>query len=854
MLSVALRTLRTRWITLVGSFLALSLGVGLIATMGLGLAATLDAPQRQPERFAQAPVVVKGADTLRVTTAAGEHTAVLAHSRGIDPALTRRLAARLSPAVPQVVVTADPAAVRAAVKAFADRDGPGGATAADGVDVRVLTGRDRHLADPDPERDREALLAVNAALGTAGGITGFVSVFVVASTFAFAVAQRRREFALLRTTGAAPGQIRRMVLVEALLLGVTAAAAGCVLGAYGAPILARAMALGGLAPRWFAIGSASWPYHLAFWTGLLVAFGGVVAASWRAGRVGPTEALREAAAETRTMTWGRGISGAALVLLSLAILLYGLLDDPSELLHRKTYLTRPMPLIAACALLFPLAVKPLIRLVGWLPARLPGAGGMLIRENAATGIRRTCAVAAPVLVTVALAGSLLGTTATLNEAKATEIRERTTAPFVLSGNFDPAAVERLRAVPGADLSATSATAVHVLEEGTALVRSEARAADPALLARTMTLPVVAGEVTDLDDDSIIVNEEWDRHTVGTTVEVRLGDGARKTLRIAAVLSVGTGDNGVYLTPANAPGAHVDRIDARTVPGADVAAVATALTRVAEASGGRVFTRDQWVQASRPGTKSTTRLGLLLVLGIALLYTGIGLANTQVMATTERVGEFAALRLAGATRRQVLRLVAGEALLVVLAGAVVGGLVAALNLGGVWGALHLLDVRVPIVVPWEMLRASHLGARQGPFTARRHRRGGRQGRRPGTGGVRVPVSRLPHAPGPPPVAAPDHTARREGGPHPVGAGAVRREEGERLALRGQGREVAAVGIARRQIAPATLQGAPVAVGAGPGRLGQDVGERPVHGRRIVVGDRVVVEPRRRSPGRVRRISR
>lgn len=165
---------------------------------------------------------------------------------------------------------------------------------------------------------------------------------------------------------------------------------------------------GALAPRWFAIGSASWPYRLAFWTGLLVAFGGVVAASWRAGRVGPPEALREAAAETRTTTWGRGISGAALVLLSLATLLYGLLDDPSELLHRKPYLTRPMPLIVACALLFPLAVKPLIRLVGWLPARLPGAGGMLIRENAATGIRRTCAVAAPVLVTVALAGLVAG--------------------------------------------------------------------------------------------------------------------------------------------------------------------------------------------------------------------------------------------------------------------------------------------------------------------------------------------------------------------------------------------------------------------------------------------------------------
>lgn len=36
------------------------------------------------------------------------------------------------------------------------------------------------------------------------GMSGFVSVFVVASTFAFAVAGRRRETALLRAVGATP--------------------------------------------------------------------------------------------------------------------------------------------------------------------------------------------------------------------------------------------------------------------------------------------------------------------------------------------------------------------------------------------------------------------------------------------------------------------------------------------------------------------------------------------------------------------------------------------------------------------------------------------------------------------------
>ncbi|WP_328791956.1 ABC transporter permease [Streptomyces sp. NBC_00273] len=790
MLTIALRTALGRWVTFLGSFVALALGVGLIATMGLGLAATLDAPQRLPERFAQAPVVVKGDDVLRVPVPGGERTGKLAHPRPVTPELARRLAAlgpttedrsfpvraeggperlvghpwsvaafapytldagrsprtddevvttgwarpgarigtdhgpvtvvgtvadrgfedavfwtdaraaRLSPAVDHLVVAADPTAVRDAVR-DAVRALPGRDTG-----VRVLTGPDRRHADPDPER--EALVAVNAALGTAGGITGFVSVFVVASTFAFAVAQRRKEFALLRTAGATPGQIRRTVVAEALLLGVVASAAGCLLGAYGAPVFVSYLVDEGFAPRWFAVGDATWPFHAAFWTGLLVALAGVVAASWRAGRVAPSEALREAAHETRTMTPGRWILGAALLLAGLATLAHSLLTDPSDLLHRKTYTSRPMLFIVAFALLSPVLVRPLVRLLAWLPARLPGAGGMLIRENAAAGTRRTAAVAAPVLVTVALAGSLLGTTATLNEAKAAEIRQRTAADHVVTagpGGFDPAAVERIRAVPGTEISATAATAVHVLEEGTALIRSDARAADPEALARTARLPLAAGAVTDLDDDSVIVTAEWERHTVGSTVEVWLGDGTRKVLRIAAVMSIGTGGNGAYVTPANAPGAKVDRIDVRLAPGADRATVGAALTEAARQAGGRVLTKDRWMSENRPGTRRTTRTGFLLVLGIALLYTGIALAGTLVTATSDRARDLAVLRLAGATRWQVLRSVAGESLLVVLVGTVTGTMVAALNLAGVRAALGLLDVRSALVIPWGALGAT-----------------------------------------------------------------------------------------------------------------------------------------------------
>ncbi|NEA73189.1 ABC transporter permease [Streptomyces sp. SID13588] len=809
MLNIALRTLRARWATFAGSFVALALGVGLIATMGLALAATLDAPHRAPERFAAAPVVVRGTDTLRVTTAHGVRekrldrprpvpaatAAVLARlgrtvqdrtfpvradgapagtvghawsaaaftpyrlTSGRAPAtpgeivttggwaapgarvmlhtpdgvsagrtvvgtvvgaapdagfehagfehavfFTDAEAARLAPRIDTVVVYADPAAVRASA--------PG--------DLDVLTGDDRRRADPDPDRDSEALTTVNALLGTAGGVTGFVSVFVVASTFAFAVAQRRREFALLRAAGAAPRQLRRLVIVEAAVVGAVASAAGCVLGRFGAPRLAAWLVDADIAPSWFAIGGDAWPYWTAFGTGLGVALAGAWAASRRAGRVGPMEALREASVDRRTMTAGRWVAGGGLLLLGLGLLVRQVLTDPSDALHRKTYTTQPMLLITAFALLAPVVVGPLTKALAWLPARLPGVAGRLVRENVLAGVRRTASVAAPVLITVALAGSLLGVTATVNAAKAAETRAQSAADFVVTsdaGGLDPATVARVRALPGLDAAAIAPTTVYRLEDGVALVKDEARAVDPAALAAVTNLPATAGKVTDLDDRSIVVNEEWPQHTVGSQVDVWLGDGRRTSLRIAAVLRTGTGGNGAYVTPLNAPGAAPDRIDVRLRAGTDAgragtdagragtdagraAAAAAALRAAVAPGGGHVLSKEQWLAVSYPATSRQTRIGTLLVLGIALLYSCIALANTLVMATADRVRDLAVLRLAGATLGQVLRLVAAEALLIVAVGTTLGAGVAALNLLGVKAALAALSVpSSPVVIPW-----------------------------------------------------------------------------------------------------------------------------------------------------------
>ncbi|WP_221361109.1 ABC transporter permease [Streptomyces beigongshangae] len=800
MLSLALQGMKTRWVTFVGSFIALALGVGLIATTGLALAATFSAPDRGPERFAKAPVVVQASDRLRVDTPIGIRTQPLDNPRPVPEKLAAELAGlgntvqdrtfpvnvqdadldgdgegtvghpwsvagstpyRFSggraPSAPgEVVVTAGPGAevrtgdrIRVATSAgtttqtvvgtvrtagfetavfFTDAEAARISPVIDAVVVHaaadavravagektgmvVLTGDERRRADPDPDRDNEALVSVNALLGTAAAITGFVSVFVVASTFSFAVAQRRREFGLLRTAGATPNQVRRMVYAEAVVIGILASAAGCWLGAAGAPRLADWMVDVEIAPRWFAIGNQTWPLHTAFWTGLFVAMAGVLVSSYRAGKVGPTEALRESAVDSRAMPVSRWLMATLVLLTGLGLLGMALVSDPGDVLKRKTYITQPMLLIVGFALFAPVLVRPLTQLLTWLPAQLPGATGVLARENANAGVRRTAAVAAPVIITVALAASLMGTTATINEAKATEARNHTVADFVISSggegrSVSPQFVQRIRHVEdeGATVSASRSTGVTVLEEGTALVKSEAKAVTPAGLAAVSDLPVVAGKLTDLDDRSIVVNEEWLTTTVGQQVSVWLGDGRKVSLKVAAVLGTGTGSNGVYLTPRNAAGAGIDRIDVKVKDGADRAAVAATLREAGTATGTEVLTKSEWVNEHYPRSSENTRLGLLMILGIALVYTGIALANTLVMATSDRVRDLAVLRLSGATKPQVLRLVAVEALVVVAVGAVIGGAVAALNLLGVWGALGLLDVWSAVVVPWGTIGA------------------------------------------------------------------------------------------------------------------------------------------------------
>lgn len=753
MTGIALATLRLRWLSFAGTFVALALGSALIAAMGQVLATTATAPDRAPQRYADHPVVVAPHDTLTVPTRRGGDSAPLAVSPGLPadvvaalpgakvdrivpayladggggdgvgrpwavapallagraPAADDELATAGYPLGARVrVVTGDgvrsytvtgvvpaglffadatAARLRPQVDALLPAGGAGGVRAVVGDRARVLTGADRARLDPGRVADGRARNNANTIVGIALGFAAFVAIFVVASTFAFAVGQRRQEFALLRAAGALPGQIRRLVYCEALLVSLVAATIGALAGPSLAPAVLDLLRGRGMAPDWVrTVSAAQWPAWTAFGTGVAVALLGAVTAAWRAGRVRPGEALRESVVESRTMPAARWVVGGLTLATALVTMAVTAIGDPGSATNRKSYMPVVMLLVAAAGLLAPALVGLVARRAGG--AEPPGTGLLLALRNVTASARRTAAVAAPVLVTVGLAASLL-IASDLTDAAKHVLRSRPVhADFLVvpdgTAGLDRQLVAGLRGVPGAEVTVSTATSVYTLEGETALIQRPAEAVDG------------------VPEDAIKVAADWNLR-VGDTARVWLADGSRAQLRVIEVLPAGDPAD-AYVAASNAFGVPPQVAYVRLRPGADRAAVAAALGGAVEGHRARAVSRGAWLAAQDAGKGSASRLGLLVVLGIVLAYTTLALVNTLLMAAPDRAGERRSLGLLGASRAQVLAWTAVEVLVTVALGVALAAVVTVVAVGGLWATLLRIAGPVTVSVPWGTLGA------------------------------------------------------------------------------------------------------------------------------------------------------
>ncbi|MEU5014474.1 FtsX-like permease family protein [Streptomyces sp. NPDC021749] len=93
------------------------------------------------------------------------------------------------------------------------------------------------------------------------------------------------------------------------------------------------------------------------------------------------------------------------------------------------------------------------------------------------------------------------------------------------------------------------------------------------------------------------------------------------------------------------------------------------------------------------------VGMRLLMTPLIVCAALGILNTLLLATRQRRQEFAALRLAGSTRAQLLRMLGWESVIVVLCGLLMAGLVIVLFLAGLSVRITPYLTDVAAVLPW-----------------------------------------------------------------------------------------------------------------------------------------------------------
>ena len=97
-----------------------------------------------------------------------------------------------------------------------------------GRDFLVRTGEE--AAEQQAQDLSDALGFIRIALLVFAGVALLVGGFLIFNTFTVTVAQRTKEFALLRVLGASRAQILRSVLIETFVVGLIASILGVLVG------------------------------------------------------------------------------------------------------------------------------------------------------------------------------------------------------------------------------------------------------------------------------------------------------------------------------------------------------------------------------------------------------------------------------------------------------------------------------------------------------------------------------------------------------------------------------------------------------------------------------------------------
>ncbi|XIE81108.1 ABC transporter permease [Streptomyces sp. SBR177] len=544
------------------------------------------------------------------------------------------------------------------------------------------------LEFPDVGAGGGLLLLVASSFG---GMAAFVAMFVVAGTLGLSVHQRRREFAVLRAIGSTPRQVYRLVLSEALLVAVVAGVLGCVPGPAVAEVLRGLFAGFGAIPDDLPLVVGAAPMVAAVLLTVATALVAGLIAAYRPARINPVDALGEAAVERHRLPAWR-------VLLGLFLLGIGTLSALMPLVVRSEFGAAgaggaALLGLVGLALLGPLVTRAMVAVLG-LPLRASRVSGFLAASNSRTAARRMSAAVMPLVLAIGFSVTLVYTQTTLSAVAGHQVETGLDADYVVAGGaggLAPEVVERVRAVRdvevATEVSASKAFMAVTVFEDTELAGFSLRGVTPGKLARTVDLGVVDGDIGALRGRALAMEDSQATllgASVGEQVEVYLGDGTRTRLKLVATYERGMGFGEMTVPREVLAGHTTDRAPGqllvRVRDGGDREAVGRALRALSGAYPTlAVKDRDGFSAGAREEAVLAAWVNLT-GLALILLYIAIAVVNTLVAATAARSREFALMRLIGMTRRQVIRTLRWESLLLCTVAVLLGTAMTVLPLG------------------------------------------------------------------------------------------------------------------------------------------------------------------------------
>lgn len=571
----------------------------------------------------------------------------------------------------------------------------------DAVDTVLPEGYEGVTGDDIVEESQTAigefLGFITIFLGVFAAIAVIVGAFIIFNTFTILVAQRVRELALLRALGASRKQVRRSVLVEAVLMAVVGSTLGLLVGLGLARGLAALFSSFGLEIDSSVLTLTPTTVLAAFAVGIAVTVAAAYLPARRASRVAPVEAMREDVSMTEGSLRRRTLIGTVLLVIGAGLAVAGVVGAPGN----------DAIWIGAGAVVWVLTVAAISAVLGRpvlvacraVFSRLFGTTGRLAGDNAIRNPRRTGVTAAALMIGLTLVSAVGVLAASMNASMDKLVDEQFESDFLVqSPVFGTFPVEL-----GTQMSEVDGVSVVARQQGVpARVDDDA---DPSFIIgadegfnEVYKLTMVEGSQAFTGNEALI-NED-------TAKEYGVGVGDELDLAFAGGKDVGVTVSGIFESSQvagaiNVPlgvieEAGIKRVDSslsiNIADGADAGDVKADLDALVEDLP-IVAVQDKQDFADSLAAQINQLLYMVYgLLALSIVIAVVGIVNTLSLSVIERTREIGLLRAVGLSRRRLRRMVTLESVTISVMGAVLG-----LVLGVIIGVLLQRSLREDLEV-------------------------------------------------------------------------------------------------------------------------------------------------------------